>query len=81
MLDDKVHEVLFSNTSLKLGEIHWTLLKSSSVMDAKRWTKTKGSIGHIQESTDFGKEVGIDEIHWWVFDGKLILMNCMLKLS
>ena len=68
MLDDKVHDVLFSDTALKLGEIHWTVLKSSGVMDAKRWTTRKGSIGQIQESTDFGKEVGIDEIHWWVFE-------------
>ena len=68
MLDDKVHDALFSDTTVKLGEIHWMLLKSSSVMAAKRWTTTKGPIGHIQESTDFGKEVGIDEIHWWVFE-------------
>lgn len=42
--------------------------KSSAVMDAKRWTKTKGAIGHTYESTDFGEEVGSDEIHWWVFE-------------
>ncbi len=68
MLDDKVHDVLFSDTTLKLGEIHWILLKSSSVMDATRWTTRRGPIGQIQESTNFGKEVGIDEIHWWVFE-------------
>ena len=70
MLDDKdkVHEVLFSDTTLKLGEIHWTLLKSAEVMDSKRWKVNKGPIGSTQELTEFGKEVGMDEIHWWIFE-------------
>ena len=64
MLDDKdqVHETLFSETTLKLGEIHWTLLKSACVMDAQRWQ------GSTYETTTFGKELGSDEIHWWVFE-------------
>jgi hypothetical protein len=64
MLDDKdqVHEALFSETTLKLGEIHWTLLKSACVMDGQRWQCSTG------ETTAFGKEVGLDEIHWWVFE-------------
>jgi hypothetical protein len=38
MRDDKneIQEALFSETTLKLGEIHWTLLKSASVMDGQR---------------------------------------------
>ena len=64
MLDDKdqVHETLFSDAALKLGEIHWTLLKSASVMDSQRWQSS------THETTAFGKEVGLDEIHWWVFE-------------
>ena len=64
MLDDKnqVHESLFSENTLKLGEIHWTLLKSACVMDGQRWH------GSTYKNTAFGKEVGGDEIHWWVFE-------------
>ncbi len=68
ILDDKVHEVLFSDATIKLGEIHWTLLKSASVMDSKRWKSTKAIIGSVLEDTEFGKEVGGDEIHWWIFE-------------
>jgi hypothetical protein len=67
-LDDKVHEVLLSDAAMKLGEIHWTLLKSASVMDNKRWKSIKAIIGSTLEDTEFGKEVGGDEIHWWIFE-------------
>jgi len=67
MLDEKVHEVLFSDATMKLGEIHWALLKSEKAMDSKRWEVTKATIGSNYEDTDFGKEVGLDEIHWWIF--------------
>jgi hypothetical protein len=67
MLDEKVHDVLFSDATIKLGEIHWALLKSASAMDSKRWRQIRGTIGSRNEDTDFGKEVGRDEIHWWIF--------------
>jgi hypothetical protein len=31
-------------------------------MDGQRWQCSTG------ETTAFGKEVGLDEIHWWVFE-------------
>ena len=68
MLDDKVHEVLFSDTTLKVGEIHWMLMRSVCAMDRKRWQVIKRKIGSTREPTHFGKEVGMDEIHWWVFE-------------
>ncbi|HKY28645.1 MAG TPA: ATP-binding protein [Pyrinomonadaceae bacterium] len=70
MLDDKdkMHEVVFSDTTLKLGEIHWTLLKSAELMDGKQWKVEKGPIGSTRGLTKFGKEVGGDEIHWWIFE-------------
>jgi hypothetical protein len=68
MLDDKVHDLLFSETTLKIGEIHWMLLKSVCEMDRKRWEVKKEKIGSTHEPTQFGKEVGMDEIHWWVFE-------------
>ena len=59
---DEVHDTLFSEATLKLGEIHWTLLKSADVMDSQRWQRS------THETTAFGKKVGLDEIHWWVFE-------------
>lgn len=67
MLDEKVHDLLLSDATIKLGEIHWALLKSASLMDSKRWKVIEGTIGSSHEDTDFGEEVGLDEIHWWVF--------------
>ena len=66
-MDDKVHDLLISDTTIKLGEIHWALLKSASLMDSKRWEMKEGLIGSKREPTTFGKEVGLDEIHWWIF--------------
>lgn len=71
MLDDKVHDALFSDATIKLGEMHWALLKSESAMDSKRWKLTEATIGSIfstHEETEFGEEVGRDEIHWWIFE-------------
>lgn len=64
MVDEnkEVQEALFSETTLKLGEIHWTLLMSASVMDSRRWQEPN------HKTTSFGEEVGLDEIHWWVFE-------------
>src|ERR1044072_3146613 len=59
---DEVHDKLFSEATLKLGEIHWTLLKSANVMDSHRWQSS------THETTAFGKQVGLDEIYWWVFE-------------
>jgi schlafen family protein len=67
MLDERVHDVLFSDATIKLGEIHWALLKSASFMDSKRWKVTEATIGCSYEDTNFGNEVGLDEIHWWIF--------------
>jgi hypothetical protein len=66
-LDEKVHDVLFSDATIMLGKIHWALLKSANFMDSKRWKALEGTIGSSYEDTDFGNEVGLDEIHWWVF--------------
>jgi hypothetical protein len=70
MLDDhaKVHDLLVSDSTLKLGQIHEALLKSEEIMNSKRWTVKSGSMATILSGvTKFGKEVGADEIHWWIF--------------
>jgi hypothetical protein len=79
MLDSKVHEVLFSDATIKLGEIHWTLLRSASAMDSKRCTVTEASIGSNYEDTEFGKEVGRDEIHWWIFQRETDVDELLVK--
>lgn len=57
------HDKLFSGSSLKIGKIHWYILKADSEMERKRYAE--GESGEIVQ-TDFGKEVR-DEILWWVF--------------
>ena len=60
---------LSSPATLKLGEFHWNILRSSKLMDAQRWQdkKEEGKLFSRHELTDFGREVGLDEIHWWIF--------------
>jgi hypothetical protein len=69
---DSRHDLVFCPATLKLGEIHWYLLRAASLMEARTTVKTEveGAAGvHLvsPELTDFGKEVGRDEINWWVF--------------
>lgn len=64
------HATFFSSAILRLGEIHWRIVRAADLMDAKAYVKKKVREGLsfiTQESTDFGKEVGRDEINWWVF--------------
>ncbi len=67
--DENVHDVLYSEAALLLGEIHWVILKATHAMERERWNAIEaGSSGFKQsELTEFGKEVGLDEIHWWIF--------------
>jgi hypothetical protein len=64
MLDDHAHEALFSEATLKIGEIHGALLKSAHIMDKERWIPVKGEFGWTHDWTEFGKHVGQDEINW-----------------
>lgn len=66
--DNTNRGVLFSEAALNLGEIHWTILKSEKAMDARRWRKISTGRFYTREDTDFGKEIGMDEIHWWIFE-------------
>jgi len=53
-----------------LGELHWYLLKSSKLMRDERdriWEEVSHGIRIERcEPTDFGREVGRDEIDWWI---------------
>jgi hypothetical protein len=53
-----------------LGEVHGVILKSAHTMDNERWIPTKSRFGSTYEWTEFGKQVGQDEIHWWVFENE-----------
>jgi len=65
------HDAVFCPATQKLGEFHWYLLRAATLMYSKTTTTTK-----VTESvrfttlrgatTEFGKEVGGDEINWWV---------------
>lgn len=57
------HERLFSDTGLKLGKILYYLLSAAQEMDTRRYASTpNGTVW-----TEFGEEVGKDEIYWWVY--------------
>jgi hypothetical protein len=81
MLDDQVHEVLFSDATMKLGKIHGMLLKSEDMMESKRWEATKETILSPRELTEFGKEVGMDEIHWWIFEKETDVDDLLVKTT
>ena len=68
VVGERVHDALFSDATLALGEIHWMVLKAARTMDRERWDKVELEFGSRYEDTEFGKEIGMDEIHWWIFE-------------
>src|SRR5438105_7031448 len=71
MASDNHNEAVFCPATLKLGEMHWYVLRASTLMHKMTIVEIKVGEGEFapirQEYTDFGKEVGRDEINWWVF--------------
>lgn len=67
ILDDINHEELFSGSSLEIGKIHWYIQKADTEMDQQCWIKGENFFDH-KERTAFGKDVGFDVIHWWIFN-------------
>jgi hypothetical protein len=69
--EHKDHDkVLASPPASHLGEIHWHILRASTQMHSQTTVKKPaGPTGKFvqYEQTEFGKEVGRDEINWWVF--------------
>ena len=71
---DVAHDALFCPAVMRLGEIHWFILRADNLLETLVYKKAKeegANEGPIRldslERTDFGKEVGWDEINWWVF--------------
>jgi len=66
----KLHEALFSGSSLEIGKIHWCIQKADTEMESRSYIRQeKEGFKDIMNDvvTPFGEEVGVDEIHWWVF--------------
>jgi len=68
---DEQHPTIPSPAALKLAKIHWYVLKSSSLMDELCCETVPEPIDGLftfreYRSTNFGKEVGRDEIDWWI---------------
>lgn len=61
---------ILTDTTSMLGQLHWYLLKSSKIMSDERdrvWEELSYGIKiERHEPTDFGREVGRDEIDWWI---------------
>lgn len=72
LLPDSENDAAICSATLKLGEIHWYLLKAATVMSANTLVTRKveglGGFEVIQPATsDCAKQVGRDEIHWWIY--------------
>jgi hypothetical protein len=67
-LDSNAHDAVFCPETFRLGQILWHLLKADKMMDDKCRHRVSGEGRFVRyEPTEFGKEVGRDEIHWWIF--------------
>lgn len=58
---------MLSESLLDLGRIHWYLVYSHNLMMEKRFVAHPPGKFHQNTWTEFGKEVEIDEINWWIF--------------
>lgn len=62
------HERLFSDRGLKLGKVLGYLLGAAQAMEERMYvTHTTNGGFTARDLTEFGEEVGKDEIHWWVY--------------
>lgn len=50
------HSKLFSHPMTVLGELHYRILKSVKITEDKK-----------EKDNEFAREIGRDEIHWWIF--------------
>lgn len=61
----EMHKQLFCEHSLMLGQVLWYLLKADYEISKRRgWSPKEVGENNINA---FSKEVGRDEIYWWVF--------------
>ncbi len=68
MLPSDAHDSLFSDVVLRVGEIHSYFLAAFSLVRAPRTKAQDGPrLLRKEDRTALAKEIGGDEIHWWVF--------------
>ena len=60
------HKRLFSQTGLKLGKSLWYMMAADQEIERKVYETQTNSVG-LRSRTEFGEEVGKDEIHWWIY--------------
>jgi hypothetical protein len=67
-ISEQHHAEIFSGVADCLAEVLWYLLHASQKLESLSWTSDRSeSLWEQRVITDFGKEVGGDEIHWWVW--------------
>src|SRR5689334_19785052 len=68
-LPSDANNSVFSPTVVRLGEIQWHFLHAANLLESRttRDVPVRGSGFVRPERTEFGDEVGKDEISWWVF--------------
>ncbi len=68
--EDEAHAELRCPEILRLAQFHWYLLKSSKLMESLCFDFVDKQEGGLKlrsvNSTEFGEEVGRDEIDWWI---------------
>ncbi len=65
-MHDNLHDILISDSTKTLGMMHLRILRASHAMDAKMRVKVKKNGFSTDRWTEFGKQVGVDEINWWI---------------
>jgi Putative DNA-binding domain len=68
--DDENARGDLGTAALRLGEIHWHILRAADLIEAQTVVKTKveGMGGYLVDraQTALAKDVGRDEINWWI---------------
>jgi hypothetical protein len=66
-LSEENHDHLYNPAVLQLGALHWHVLKAANALEKRgdRFVESQGGFGR-SEPTELGKEVGGDEINWWL---------------
>lgn len=62
----ELHEKLYTELGFTLGKIGYIISKSAQTLHDRSYNKPPDSGFSMPTTTEFGKEVGSDEISWWV---------------
>lgn len=73
------HESLFSDTGLKLGRTLWYLLYAAQEIDTRSHIISAEDGG--RNLAEFGKEIGKDEIYWWIYKKETRLEELQAKVQ